>query len=367
MSTPPAAEYDEAVEGLDEFGATLCGLVKQLLHYSDVEVHSVTARVKKRDSATKKLASYPEKYTGYEDLTDLLGVRVIAYFPDEVDRIASILTPEFAVDLDNSVDKRASLDPDRFGYLSLHYIAGLEAKRAVLVEYQRFAGMRFELQIRSILQHAWAEIEHDLGYKVEGALPKDMRRRFSRLAGLLELADDEFARLRDDRDRYQASVSNRLQEGKSDSLAIDQSTVLALVTENRLVQDLDLAVAAQFPAVVAEDADERYAGRRATGLTRLHIETVDHLLRVIEGRFEHVRKFAEIWLEACNKTQHEGPVPRGIGLFYLEYTLVAVLPPEVADEFWASRPPYTNRNNLPKRLVETWSTVVAELGQPPAP
>jgi hypothetical protein len=61
-----------------------------------------------------------------------------------------------------------------------------------LVEYSTHTGVQFEVQIRSTLQHAWAEIEHDRGYKSEVEVARAVRRRFSRLAGLLELADYEF-------------------------------------------------------------------------------------------------------------------------------------------------------------------------------
>ena len=57
-----------------------------------------------------------------------------------------------------------------------------------------------------MLQHAWAEIEHDLGYKSEIAIPKDIRRSFSRLAGLLEVADKEFQEIRDFLTEYQKRV-----------------------------------------------------------------------------------------------------------------------------------------------------------------
>ena len=65
-------------------------------------------------------------------------------------------------------------------------------ERMVLRENKAFEGLKCEIQIRSVLQHAWAEIEHDLGYKSELTIPKEVRRSFSRLAGLLELGDKEF-------------------------------------------------------------------------------------------------------------------------------------------------------------------------------
>jgi hypothetical protein len=58
------------------------------------------------------------------------------------------------------------------------------------------ARARGEIQIRTLLEHTWAEIEHDLGYKSTEAVPHPVRRRFSRLAGLLELADSEFVEIR---------------------------------------------------------------------------------------------------------------------------------------------------------------------------
>jgi putative GTP pyrophosphokinase len=79
--------------------------------------------------------------------------------------VAELIEREFVIDRDNTVDKRKQLDPDRFGYLSLHHIVQLGPTRSQLVEYSSFGGIKAEIQTRSILQHSWAEVEHDLGYK----------------------------------------------------------------------------------------------------------------------------------------------------------------------------------------------------------
>ncbi|WP_242785636.1 GTP pyrophosphokinase [Bacillus cereus] len=118
------------------------------------------------------------KYSTLNDITDISGIRVITYFSDDVDKVASMIQNEFEIDETNSVDKRTLLDPDRFGYLSLHYVIKLNTLRTSLVEYQRFKDLKAEVQIRSILQHAWAEIEHDLGYKSKNSIPRVVKRDF---------------------------------------------------------------------------------------------------------------------------------------------------------------------------------------------
>ena len=107
----------------------------------------------------------------------LYGARLITYFADEVEHLASLVETEFEIDRVNSVDKRQTQEPDRFGYLSVHYIAELKDTRTSLPEYRRFKGVKFEVQVRSILQHTWAEIEHDLQYKNVEAIPRELRRR----------------------------------------------------------------------------------------------------------------------------------------------------------------------------------------------
>ncbi|WP_343980279.1 DUF6119 family protein [Pseudonocardia aurantiaca] len=170
-----------------------------------MRVHSVTSRVKSKTSIMRKLER-SDRSREFGDITDVLGIRVVTYFPDEVDAIGNLIEREFEVDIDNSIDKRTLLDPDRFGYLSLHYVLQLDAGRSALPEYSGYKGLKFELQIRSILQHAWAEIEHDLSYKPSVSVPSEIKRRFSRLAGLLELVDAEFLGIRNEIDRTSRSA-----------------------------------------------------------------------------------------------------------------------------------------------------------------
>lgn len=182
----------------NEFTNEMQELVTTLLIEKNIRVHSVVSRIKEETSLTNKIDKNLKKYTNIEDITDLCGIRIITYFEDDVDQIADIIQKTLVIDPINSVDKRKFLAANQFGYLSLHFVASLTTKQLQLPRNKKFVNCKIEIQIRSILQHAWAEIEHDLEYKSQTTISYDVRRRFSRLAGLLEIADIEFKKLRDD-------------------------------------------------------------------------------------------------------------------------------------------------------------------------
>ncbi|SMF08847.1 GTP pyrophosphokinase [Pseudobacteriovorax antillogorgiicola] len=233
--------YDGAIPG---FEATLYKLKNQLvraLKDAKIHVHGITYRVKTRQSLEGKLSRPDKIYRDLSDVTDILGIRVITYFADDIDRIAKVIEDRFDVDLSNSVDKRIQSAPDQFGYQSLHYICKIDHE---LIS-------SFEVQIRTILQHAWAEIEHDLGYKFPESVPFEIRRKFSRLSGLLEIADEEFAEIRDAIKRYQKKVNQEDLEQNSD-LKLDQISLVSIVRHS-LVADVDAALAEQLALPLSDD------------------------------------------------------------------------------------------------------------------
>jgi len=197
-------------------------LLKELLEQNEITYNSIAKRVKEKSSLVKKIRN-KNKYQNLDEITDVIGCRIITYFEDDVERIVKIIANEFKIDEKNSTDKKKMLDPDKFGYLSYHIVCSLSNDRAQLVEYKNYKDIKFEIQIRTILQHAWAEIEHDIGYKSSIEVPRDFRRKFSRIAGMLEIADDEFTRLKSDINDYVQEIKEKGVEGtdiNADSLRI---------------------------------------------------------------------------------------------------------------------------------------------------
>lgn len=220
-------DYAQVAPRLAAFGEDLCQrLDSWLCTSSELKVHSLGRRVKAAPSLADKLARPDKTYGHLWDVTDLLGLRVITYFDDEVDLIGRLIESRLQVDFQHSVDKRQhrdQRDPSRFGYRSLHYVCHLPAD----FRQADSPPPRFEIQIRTLLEHAWAEIEHDLGYKSRDTMPAPVRRRLHRLAGLLELADQEFVAIRTELSDYAAKLPARL--ASAESVPLDRLSLEGLL------------------------------------------------------------------------------------------------------------------------------------------
>ena len=89
-----------------------------LLHaIKGIKIINVNKRVKTLESLSDKLIKKQSKYNDINEITDIVGVRVITLFSDDVDGVARIVESEFDVDIENSIDKRKSESPDKFGYM----------------------------------------------------------------------------------------------------------------------------------------------------------------------------------------------------------------------------------------------------------
>lgn len=221
--------YDQNRDQYAGLVTTLEKLMETLLKEEHIPCHSVSGRVKTRDSFLQKYERRP--YKSPQDIMDIAGLRVITHTTAEVAQVCGLIEREFTVDPENSGDKAEAMDVDEVGYLSVHYIVTLSPSRSDLCEYRRFRGLRCEIQVRSLLQHAWAEIEHDRSYKFAGVLPKEIQRKFYLVAGTLELMDQEFCALSQEIDHYGDHVKEQAAQGRLDGIAIDSTSLLQFLNE----------------------------------------------------------------------------------------------------------------------------------------
>ena len=182
--------YNAHLPQLEQLAEQVSSMLLKALREQNIQLNTFERRVKTEDSLTG---------------------RAVTYYTDDVDKVAAIAKQIFDVDWKNSVDKRKH-QLDSFGYLSLHYICYL--KEGPLRD------IPFEIQMRTALQHVWSAIEHDIGYKGAVKLPPEFVRQFSRLAGMLEMADDEFSRLRTAMSEYRRQVHSLVKSGQFSEVSL---------------------------------------------------------------------------------------------------------------------------------------------------
>ncbi len=154
-------------------------------------------------SRAKTISSFAEKvvrkYHKYKDpvhqLTDLCGARVIVQTLEQVRAVREFIEANFDILEDD--EKGLALGDDRFGYRDMHYIVRLDPNSASAIgftkeEIKAIGTRRAEIQVRTWLQHAWADTLHDRIYKNPLKLSTEMKRTGNLLAALMEEGDRNY-------------------------------------------------------------------------------------------------------------------------------------------------------------------------------
>lgn len=157
------------------------------------KVHDLRSRVKTRKSFREKVQR--KRYADpFYEMRDIVGARVVCLFLDDTPVVDQIIRDKF--DVKYWQDKTKEAGPDKFGYRAIHYDCVIKPSYSG-PHYDKIKDVWFEIQVKTILQDAWAVVEHILGYKGVQSIPQASRADFSALVGLFHLADGTFQRIRD--------------------------------------------------------------------------------------------------------------------------------------------------------------------------
>jgi putative GTP pyrophosphokinase len=219
-------QYQKARPLYEEFAHVVRNVLSEALRVNHIKVHSIEARAKTIESFGKKASTpslddpnKPKYLNPLSDITDLAGVRVITFFPRTQEQVDTVIQAEFDV-IEISDKAKILIKEEKFGYASIHYLVSLTQNRTALLEYSRFKNLIAEIQVRTILQHALAEIEHDIQYESADTILATIHRRFMSLAGMLEIADREFQAIQDEDERLRRRARQSVREGKLEEVEI---------------------------------------------------------------------------------------------------------------------------------------------------
>jgi ppGpp synthetase/RelA/SpoT-type nucleotidyltranferase len=221
----------------EAFAETVRYILKNALQAaSNLPRHqSVQCRAKGIESLRRHLAEIGkmDTQTLERDRRDLAGTRLIFYTNNDVNRfMASPLIHEnFEIEENSTKIHHPTQDNQGAQYRAVHYTVRLREDRLRLPEYARFAGLRCEIQIQTILEHAWSETSHDILYKNklgEGYGVKAMKGIASRFGRIMDKylipagyefqkAQQDFERLLQGKVLFDKDIANLLDNAQNNN------------------------------------------------------------------------------------------------------------------------------------------------------
>jgi putative GTP pyrophosphokinase len=248
-------------------------ILRKRITTQSVEVALITQRAKTLNSFLEKIQR--KKYDKpFSEIDDFAGVRVVCLYISDISKIEKVIQAEFQVV--EKVDKFRSKAPDQFGYGAIHFVVRL-GKKNLGARYDDLKDFKCEVQVRTVLQDAWAIIDHHLVYKRESDIPTHIQRKLIGLAGLLETADDQFDRIRQEREEYLDSL---------EKTAEDEPVFLTSeINRDSVVAYLER----QFPSIQMEGFD----GQLDTILGEINLKkygTLQSIHSAIKPLFSHMER-----------------------------------------------------------------------------
>lgn len=295
------SEYYQNTDVYKKLSHDVGDIINTLLEVNHIKISNMAIRIKSEEALRNKVM-YKNKYNHLDEITDVLGVRIITLFENDIDTILDLLEDTF--EICEIVDKRKKELKNRieFGYNSLHIVVKFTDSRCQLVEYQKYQDIRFEIQIRTVLQHAWAEVEHGLGYKSHYEPPMSVKRKLYRLAATLEILDEEFENIRYDIALYNKSFDKVEKIMKTD---INKESLIAYVNNSEFLNNLVEKIAKEYNFYIVRDPGFISYQKLATKLTMYGYQYIHELDDDIH-RYE--KTIERIGYEMCDRIYHDNTV-----------------------------------------------------------
>ncbi len=266
----------------EDFTRKLEILLIELLKLKKINFQLIESRAKSIESLQEKLSGPGKSYDNPLDtIPDLSGVRIIVYYNDDIDRVNHVIDEEFdVVELEGSHQPEV-YEVDKFGYISIHFVVRLSEERKKLPEWTSYKDLHSEIQVRTVLQHSWAAISHALQYKREADVPLKSQRRLFRLAGLFELADEEFTALRNEQNESKSEAKKSLKE-KDKIVELDSATMLEYINSWDKLPSIINKIKKHGYELADDDVDDlKYVGMVVHHAKRLAINTISDLESVL--------------------------------------------------------------------------------------
>ena len=327
MKNKIIAFYSENKTKYDELKKELELNLIEILKWNNI--HEIYWRVKEKDSLEIKIIE--KNYKNIEDITDIVWLRVITYFQEDIDIIHKKISENYNISFYDSIDKRLS-NPREFGYKSLHLII-------------KYKSTLIEIQIRTILQHAWAEIEHWIWYKSEFWIPYKIRRSFSRISSMLETCDIEFSGINKSKLIFNIDIEKEKKILENDDITLENFK--EYLKKSKIIDFIDVEIANYYWLKIW-----KYFINPDKEIQRLKffwIKKYWDLTKALIENKDDIIKFSSILINIP-----EWETPKWISIFYLCYKLISEKSNEDINEYINIHTEIYNKGIVSKKIIKLW-------------
>lgn len=292
-------EYDIRLNSINQIESCI---IKILTDEGFGEELTITSRVKKHKSFVDKCKRNPGKYKDpFNEITDLTGIRIVAPYRDEVEKIKELLETKFTIDEVNSNNTQDRLDANSFGYITINLIATLTDSLADELHLSHVRNKKFEIQIRTHAQHAWAIQNRSLAYNKDTVSPQHIR-RLALVAASLEQADSEFMRLRDEINDFKKENLNILEASKNNPISAEEISELLLVSS--AMKDIHDLLKEKGFTILLDRRRNEYLLSVAQYLRQKDILDNESAERFFKEHAKEIARAIQIYLQENNRNRH---------------------------------------------------------------
>jgi len=267
-------------------------ILKQALDQLNIKVHSVPSRVKRLDSflnkfQRKQLENPKELENPFEEIRDVVGLRVVCLFLSDIALIGKLIRNSFSILTED--DKVEATEVSSFGYMSVHFIATMKTEYAG-PRYDQISKIPFEIQVRTIAMDAWANVSHHLDYKSDRDVPGDLKRDFYALSGLFYVADKHF----------EMFYRSRMQSQERMTELFEAATPEAKAQQEINLDSLSAYLHTKFPD--RKHADSGRLSQLVNELTNAGYKTIGEIEQIVETASDALRQYEEDYPPIPNGT-----------------------------------------------------------------
>ncbi|MBC7694872.1 MAG: RelA/SpoT domain-containing protein [Burkholderiales bacterium] len=308
-------DFNNKKEMLNQFKDRIENLLVDLLNENNIVIHQLSSRIKDFENLEKTIDGKQINYTCLNDITDLVGLRIITYHENEVVVIADLIRKEFKEDVLNLRNKRI-LESNEFGFKSIQLICSLNDMKTAYIEYSPYKDIKCEIQICSILQHTWAEIEPIFGYKEQTVMPEVSSINFNRLAVLSETADKEFDRIiKGELTKHEKEILRFIKE-ESQNVELNQTNLNYLILTNEVFSKASDIISKNTKATLYRDSEQD------GNIKRFNLFKIKTIKELEDSLIKYEKEYLAFVNELTKDMSYE-KLSIGLCMFYFQHFLAA--------------------------------------------